>query len=270
MHGDGEKQLIEMLLKTRIIISCCFISLLAFFEEDCYASRPGSKECVKVSSASFTVRGRVIDTYGEPLIGATIREKGGANGTVTDVEGNFFLSVPDSAVLQISFVGYESQEVSVKGRSMLEICLKENILLLDHVIVTALGLEKKESSLAYAVQKDYFSNDKPTRFDTQGIDRKGKDTEYKTILVAMFYKLLKSFFKLLPKTNTSKSAKAYSTVSLNKTLLISRLVYLTNLSKDKRYTGVDEKNSKLCPNFIKDQIKSYKDYEILRANKFYK
>ena len=142
-----------MLLKTRIIISCCFISLLAFFEEDCYASRPGSKECVKVSSASFTVRGRVIDTYGEPLIGATIREKGGANGTVTDVEGNFFLSVPDSAVLQISFVGYESQEVSVKGRSMLEVCLKENILLLDHVIVTALGLEKKESSLAYAVQK---------------------------------------------------------------------------------------------------------------------
>ena len=127
MHGDGEKQLIEMLLKTRIIISCCFISLLAFFEEDCYASRPGSKECVKVSSASFTVRRRVIDTYGEPLIGATIREKGGANGTVTDVEGNFFLSVPDSAVLQISFVGYESQEVSVKGRSMLEICLKENI-----------------------------------------------------------------------------------------------------------------------------------------------
>ena len=142
-----------MLLKTRIIISCCFISLLSFFEEDCYASRPGSKECVKVSSASFTVRGRVIDTYGEPLIGATIREKGGANGTVTDVEGNFFLSVPDSAVLQISFVGYESQEVSVKGRSMLEVCLKENILLLDHVIVTALGLEKKESSLAYAVQK---------------------------------------------------------------------------------------------------------------------
>lgn len=90
LHGDGEKQLIEMLLKTRIIISCCFISLLSFFEEDCYASRPGSKECVKVSSASFTVRGRVIDTYGEPLIGATIREKGGANGTVTDVEGISF------------------------------------------------------------------------------------------------------------------------------------------------------------------------------------
>ena len=140
-------------MKTRILISCCFISLLSFFEEGCYASQSELKENVRVSSVNFTVRGRVVDVYGEPLIGATIREKGGANGTVADVEGNFFLSVPDSAILQISFVGYESQEVSVQGRSMLEICLKESIQLLDHVIVTALGLEKKESSLAYAVQK---------------------------------------------------------------------------------------------------------------------
>lgn len=137
------KQHIGILLKTRILISCCFIGLLFFFEEGCYASQSEPKENVRVSSVNFTVRGRVIDVYGEPLIGATIREKGGANGTVTDVEGNFFLSVPDSAILQISFVGYESQEVGVQGRSMLEICLKESIQLLDHVIVTALGLEKK-------------------------------------------------------------------------------------------------------------------------------
>lgn len=122
----------------------------------------------------------------------------------------------------------------------------------------------------YEAGKDNFCIDKPTIFDIQGIDRKGKDTEPNTVLVAMFYKLLDSFFKLLPKTNTSKPAKAYSTVSLNKALLISRLVYLTNLSKDKRYTGVDEKKDKLCPNFINDQIKSYKDYKILRANRFYK
>ena len=124
--------------------------------------------------------------------------------------------------------------------------------------------------LMYKVVNEYFSVDFPTILDTQEIDRKGKDTEPNTVLVAMFYHLLKSFFKLLPKTNTSKPAKAYSTVSLNKTLLISRLVYLTRLSTDKRYTGVDEKKDKQCPNFIKDQIKSYKDYKILRANKFYK
>lgn len=122
---------------------------------------------------------------------------------------------------------------------------------------------------AYNAGKEYFNIDKPTIFDIQGIDRKGKATEPDTVLVAMFYNLLNSFLKLLPKTNKSKIAKAYTTVSLNKTLLISRLVYLTNLSKDERYTGIDKKKEKLCPNFIKDQIKSYKDSEILRANKFY-
>ncbi|WP_148363914.1 hypothetical protein [Bacteroides sp.] len=122
---------------------------------------------------------------------------------------------------------------------------------------------------AYNAGKEYFNIDKPTIFDIQEIDRKGKATEPDTVLVAMFYNLLNSFLKLLPKTNKSKIAKAYTTVFLNKTLLISRLVYLTNLSKDERYTGIDKKKEKLCPNFIKDQIKSYKDYEILRANKFY-
>ncbi len=98
----------------------------------------------EIFSASFTGKGRVIDTYGEPLIGATIREKGGANGTVNRCGGEFlFYSFRIVLFWQISFVGYESQEVSVKGRSTLEVCLKENILLLDHVIVTALGLERK-------------------------------------------------------------------------------------------------------------------------------
>lgn len=63
----------------------------------------------------------------------------------------------------------------------------------------------------------------------------------------MFYNLLNSFLELLPKTNKSKIAKAYTTVSLNKTLLISRLVYLTNLSKDERYTGIDKKKRNYVP-----------------------
>ena len=72
---------------------------------------------------------------------------------MTDIEGNFILSVPDSAVLQVSFVGYESIEVSVGGRKTLEIQLRENTVMLDNVIITALGLEKKEASLAYSIQK---------------------------------------------------------------------------------------------------------------------
>ena len=146
---------IRISLKKGIFISYCLIGLFFFLGENCYASkRPVFRETVRKASAdNSTVRGRVVDVSGEPLIGATIREKGGTRGTVTDIEGNFILSVPDSAVLQVSFVGYESIEVSVGGRKTLEIQLRENTVMLDNVIITALGLEKKEASLAYSIQK---------------------------------------------------------------------------------------------------------------------
>lgn len=146
---------IRISLKKRIFISYCLIGLFFFLGENCYASkRPVFRETVRKASAdNSTVRGRVVDVSGEPLIGATIREKGGTRGTVTDIEGNFILSVPDSAVLQVSFVGHESIEVSVGGRKTLEIQLRENTVMLDNVIITALGLEKKEASLAYSIQK---------------------------------------------------------------------------------------------------------------------
>ena len=146
---------IRISLKKRIFISYCLIGLFFFLGENCYDSkRPVFRETVRKASAdNSTVRGRVVDVSGEPLIGATIREKGGTRGTVTDIEGNFILSVPDSAVLQVSFVGYESIEVSVGGRKTLEIQLRENTVMLDNVIITALGLEKKEASLAYSIQK---------------------------------------------------------------------------------------------------------------------
>ena len=146
---------IRISLKKRIFISYCLIGLFFFLGENCYASkRPVFRETVRKASAdNSTVRGRVVDVSGEPLIGATIREKGGTRGTVTDIEGNFILSVPDSAVLQVSFVGYESIEVSVGVRMTLEIQLRENTVMLDNVIITALGLEKKEASLAYSIQK---------------------------------------------------------------------------------------------------------------------
>ena len=146
---------IRISLKKRIFISYCLIGLFFFLGENCYASkRPVFRETVRKASAdNSTVRGRVVDVSGEPLIGATIREKGGTRGTVTDIEGNFILSVPDSAVLQVSFVGYESIEVRVGGRKTLEIQLRENTVMLDNVIITALGLEKKEASLAYSIQK---------------------------------------------------------------------------------------------------------------------
>lgn len=94
---------------------------------------------------SRQVKGVVNDAFG-PVIGASILEKGTSNGVITDVDGNFTLTVSsDNAVLQISYVGYETLEVAVKGKTSLNIQLKEDSELLEEVVVVGYGAQKKES-----------------------------------------------------------------------------------------------------------------------------
>lgn len=89
------------------------------------------------------VSGTVTDKNGEPVIGASIQEKGTTNATATDVSGRFSLSVPENAVLQVSFVGYISREIPVGNRTTLEITLEEDSRLLDEVVVVGFGTQKK-------------------------------------------------------------------------------------------------------------------------------
>lgn len=97
-----------------------------------------------------TVRGKVIDTNGEPVIGANIVEKGTTHGSVTDQHGEFTLEVSPDATLTVSFIGYRTETISLKEDNSLLITLREASVLLDNVIVTALGLKKEESSLTYS------------------------------------------------------------------------------------------------------------------------
>ncbi|WP_346770226.1 TonB-dependent receptor [Bacteroides graminisolvens] len=93
------------------------------------------------------VTGIVKDQTGEPIIGASVLEKGSTNGVITDLDGNFKLTVSNAvkAVLQISYVGYKTQETSVNGKTLLEVVLKEDTELLDEVVVVGYGAQKKES-----------------------------------------------------------------------------------------------------------------------------
>lgn len=91
-----------------------------------------------------TVKGRVIDSkLKEALMGVSILEIGTSNGTVTDLDGNFTLSVPKGAVLRISYVGYLVQEVPINGKTSLDIFLKEDTELLDEVVIVGYGAQKK-------------------------------------------------------------------------------------------------------------------------------
>ena len=83
------------------------------------------------------------DETGEPLIGATIMEKGTTNGTATDIDGNFTLSVEPKATLVVSYVGYDPLEVPVDGKTELKITMKENATMLAETVVIGYGTVKK-------------------------------------------------------------------------------------------------------------------------------
>ena len=92
---------------------------------------------------TIRLSGQVTDTANEPIIGASIKEKGTNRGVITDFNGNFTLNVSPQAILTISYVGYITQEVPVGGKNELHITLQENNELLDEVVVVGYGTLKK-------------------------------------------------------------------------------------------------------------------------------
>lgn len=98
------------------------------------------------------VTGKVKDANGEPLIGVSILVKGTTNGTVTDIDGNFSLQADKGAVLEVSYIGYATQTVTVTG-APLNLVMKEDSEQLEEVVVTALGIKRAEKALSYNVQK---------------------------------------------------------------------------------------------------------------------
>ncbi|MEN8155769.1 MAG: TonB-dependent receptor [Bacteroidota bacterium] len=93
-----------------------------------------------------TISGTIIDESGEPLPGVTVLVKGTTNGTVTDVDGNYTISaVPEGAVLYISFIGMETQEIEVADQTVINAVMKSAAIGLEEVVAIGYGVQKKES-----------------------------------------------------------------------------------------------------------------------------
>lgn len=106
------------------------------------------------------VTGVVKDATGETVIGASVVEKGTTNGVITDFDGVFELTVSENAVLQISYIGYQTQEVKVAGKTTLDITLREDTEMLEEVVVVGYGAQKKESvigAISQVTSKDLLS-----------------------------------------------------------------------------------------------------------------
>ena len=105
--------------------------------------------CCQLSAQNKTVTGQVTAANSEePIIGASVVVRGTSNGTITDIDGNFSLSVPVGKELQISYIGYITQYVKVPKNNKVSVVLEEDSKALDEVVVVAFGTQKKESMIS--------------------------------------------------------------------------------------------------------------------------
>lgn len=106
--------------------------------------------CAQFVFSQSTIKGNVTDDFGVPLPGATILEVGTSNGTSTDFDGNFTITVKDDASISASFVGYDTASVEVDGQDQINFSLAEGNQL-DEVVITSYGIKKEAKSLGYSI-----------------------------------------------------------------------------------------------------------------------
>ncbi len=112
-----------------------------------------ASETIEAQQSKVEIKGVVLSPEGEPIIGANIVEVGTMNGASTDVDGTFSLMVAPASSIEVSYMGYESVVMAVGSRTTFTITLQSDSALLDEVVVTAMGIKKKSSSLTYSTQQ---------------------------------------------------------------------------------------------------------------------
>ena len=117
----------------------------------------------KEQGKAFVLKGKVTDPSGEGVIGANVKVLNSTEGTITDMDGNFSLSVTPNARLSVSYIGYATQEVVVKNQTPLHIALKEDSRLIDEVVVVGYGVQKKANltGAVSSVKMDEVLGDRP-------------------------------------------------------------------------------------------------------------
>lgn len=138
MNEDCRKE--DCLIKDLTVVA---ISTLLLSSGNVIATQTTIDGSLRVTEQLQTqiVNGLVVDVNGEPVIGASVVEKGTTNGGITDINGKFTLNVKPGSTLQISFVGYQTQEV--KATKTVKVVLKEDSELLSEVVVVGYGTQKK-------------------------------------------------------------------------------------------------------------------------------
>ena len=126
--------------KKYLLYSLCLTSMFAFAEP---MQAQQTKQQTTQQQNTKTIKGSIVDDVDMPIIGASVKVEGTEFGTITDLDGNFTLQVPDKAKLTISYIGYITQVVSAQNN--LKIVLKEDLMKLDEVVVVGYGTQKMKN-----------------------------------------------------------------------------------------------------------------------------
>ena len=121
--------------------------------------------CTSLFAQTNIVKGKVYDINKEPLIGVTVTLKGISEGTITDINGNYSISISSNSILVFSYMGYKTQEVNIENRKNIDVILEESSVALDQVVVIGYGTTKRSdltgsiSSIdAWQIQKTHARN----------------------------------------------------------------------------------------------------------------
>lgn len=131
----------SMNLKKCVLLASAFAATSIGGVSNVWAS--GSSSFDVTQQVRKQIKGKVVDANGDPIIGANVLEKGTTNGVITDVDGNFILSVTNGATLEVSYIGYVTQNIKVTNRTSLDIILNEDSEILDEVVVVGYGTMKR-------------------------------------------------------------------------------------------------------------------------------
>ena len=141
--------------KGNMVLKAAFAMLAAGLPMQYASANGNAAPNALTQTQGAVVQGTVKDGTGEPLIGVSVVVKGATGlGVVTDIDGNYRIDVKDkNAVLVFSYIGYTPQEVKVGGRANVDVTMKDESSVLKEVVVTAMGIKRKESSLTYSTQQ---------------------------------------------------------------------------------------------------------------------
>ena len=129
--------------KKKLLLFTAVVLCLGLPRETYAKTKRSQTENELQQAKKITVKGVVNDQTGFPLTGATVVENGTTNGTITDIDGNFSLSVAENAVLNVSFIGYKSLNIPVDGRTTIDVVVEEDVAQLEEVVVVGFGSQKK-------------------------------------------------------------------------------------------------------------------------------